>query len=160
MKNILTSGILQSKAEQIHKTLVEANGEDLYPNFIGGPGWMRGFQHRHNLKLLSIHGEKESCNQESFESFKEDFMAVVEEENFTHDMIYNADESALFFKMLPNKTIALENEKKVAGRKTEKKRITFMPCANASGTNKMKMMVIGHFKNPRCFPKNRNNFPG
>ena len=33
-----------------------------------------------------------------------------------------------------------------------------MVCANAAGTHKLKLFVVGKYRNPRCF-KNINNLP-
>ncbi|XP_055919296.1 jerky protein homolog-like [Eupeodes corollae] len=65
--------------------------------------------------------------------------------------IYYADESGLYWKLLPGKTYVSWAEKTVPGRKAEKQRITFMACTNASGRHKVKPLVIGKAKNPRPF---------
>ncbi|XP_049315826.1 tigger transposable element-derived protein 2-like [Bactrocera dorsalis] len=46
-------------------------------------------------------------------------------------------------------------EKYASGRKISKDRVTFMPCCNASGTHKLRLLVIGKSINPRSF-KNCN----
>lgn len=43
-----------------------------------------------------------------------------------------------------------------SGLKISKQRITFLGCSNASGSHKIKPLVMGKAKNPRCF-KNFNN---
>lgn len=65
--------------------------------------------------------------------------------------MYNADESGLFWKVLPNKTLAHSGEKSAPGRKVSKERITFMPCSNASGSHKLKLLVLGKSMKPRAF---------
>ena len=46
------------------------------------------------------------------------------------------------------------------GRKTKKDRVTINACANASGTIKLPLLMIGKSKNPRCFKHiNRDNLP-
>ncbi|XP_054725487.1 jerky protein homolog-like [Anastrepha obliqua] len=72
-----------------------------------------------------------------------------------HDQLYNADESGLFWKILPEKSYVSSAEKTAPGVKTEKQRVTFLCCANASGNHKLKLLVIGKAKNPRIF-KNFN----
>lgn len=73
-------------------------------------------------------------------------------ENYSNEQIYNADEAAFYIKMLPKRTLALNSEKVASGRKINKTRLTFMPCANRSGSHKLKMMLIGTAAKPRCFP--------
>lgn len=75
--------------------------------------------------------------------------------NLTPDQVYNADESGLFWRLLPKKTFVHRAEASAPGRKLAKDRITFMPCSNASGTHKLQMLVIGKSKKPRVF-KNVN----
>lgn len=64
---------------------------------------------------------------------------------------YNADESGLFWKLLPEQTLVSANEKSAPGRKTSKERITFLACCNSDGSHRLKLLVIGKSKNPRAF---------
>ena len=69
----------------------------------------------------------------------------------TAAQIYNADETALFWKSFEVSTLVSQEEKSAPGRKKAKERITFMPCSNADGSNKLRLMVLGKSKNPRPF---------
>lgn len=66
------------------------------------------------------------------------------------DNIYNADETGIFYKMLPDKTMEFKDVNCHGGKKN-KERITAMVCANMSGTDKLPLLVIGRASNPRCF---------
>lgn len=77
--------------------------------------------------------------------------------DYEPDDIFNADETGLFFKCLPNKTFAFKKEKCYGG-KLSKERITVMVCANSTGTNKLKLLVIGKPRKPRCFKNIFNIF--
>jgi DDE superfamily endonuclease len=77
----------------------------------------------------------------------------------TDQQIYNADEAALFLKLLLAQTWALHQEKVAEGKKVNKTRLTFMPCSNKTGDNKLRLMIIGHSAKPRCFPKDTSNLP-
>ena len=57
--------------------------------------------------------------------------------------IYNADETALFYKLMPNKTLEFKGNKCFGG-KSSKERIT-----NSTGTDKLKPLIIGKFGKPR-----------
>jgi hypothetical protein len=65
--------------------------------------------------------------------------------------IYNADETGLFFRALPNKTFAFRGEK-CAGGKMAKERLTIMACVNMAGDSE-KLLVIGKSARPRAFRK-------
>jgi hypothetical protein len=64
--------------------------------------------------------------------------------------IYNCDETALYWKCLPNRTLT-QPVAQVEGRKRKTDRVTLLLCANADGSHKLKPLVIGKFANPRCF---------
>jgi hypothetical protein len=57
--------------------------------------------------------------------------------------------------MLPQKTLASNQEKSVSGIKVAKERVTVAACSNASGTHKPSLFVIGTSRKPRAF-KNLN----
>uniref|UniRef100_A0A8C8SRH6 DDE-1 domain-containing protein n=1 Tax=Pelusios castaneus TaxID=367368 RepID=A0A8C8SRH6_9SAUR len=66
--------------------------------------------------------------------------------------MYNCDETALFAKLLPDKTLALKYEtQKTAGFKKIKDRVTLLFCTNKTGSHKLTPLLIGRFNNPRCF---------
>ncbi|GBM64409.1 Tigger transposable element-derived protein 4 [Araneus ventricosus] len=63
---------------------------------------------------------------------------------------FNADETALFFQCLPQKTLTFKKEICFGGKQS-KARLTVMLGANMTGHQKLKPLVIGISKNPRCF---------
>ena len=63
--------------------------------------------------------------------------------------IYNVDESALFWKLLPHQTLAFRAEK-VHGGKNSKELVTFLAGGSMAG-EKLPLLVIGKFAKPRCF---------
>lgn len=74
----------------------------------------------------------------------------------TDAQLYNADESGLFFRLLPDRTFVAASEKTAPGRKFAKERITFLLCANADGSHKLNPLIIGKSANPRCFKGFKN----
>ena len=62
--------------------------------------------------------------------------------------VYNMDETGLYFRAHPNKTLA---QGKVKGRKLQKERVTLALAVNSTGTDKLKLLVIYKSKQPRCF---------
>lgn len=65
--------------------------------------------------------------------------------------IFNADETGLFWKALPNKTLAISGEE-CKGGKLAKERLTVLFCVSFTG-EKLKPLVIGKSENPRCLNK-------
>lgn len=141
---------LKEKAKEIHLKLKEKDSA-----FNASDGWLQGFKKRFGIRLLKISGEKLSSQPQLVDPFKAILKAKIEEMGLCHDQLYNADESGLFWKILPDKSYVSSAEKSAPGMKTEKQRITFLCCANASGNHKLKLLVIGKARNPRVF-KNFN----
>ncbi|UYV60678.1 hypothetical protein LAZ67_1001867 [Cordylochernes scorpioides] len=64
--------------------------------------------------------------------------------------IYNADETGLFFQLIPDRTLAHKDES-CRGVKRMKQRITVLLCCNSTGTDKRRLLIIGKSAKPRCF---------
>jgi hypothetical protein len=118
-------------------------------DFKASQGWLDNFKKRHGLSQKVLAGEASSVADETVNRWtKEQLPKILD--GWQPNQVYNCDESGLFYKMMPNRTLATKGEE-VHGSKKSKERVTLMFCANADGTDKMKMMVIGKYRNPRCF---------
>ncbi len=84
---------------------------EFYPeaNFVASKGFIQRFSERHNLKCITLHGEKQSADTDAVEPFLAE-MAEIQKE-YSLDQIYNADESGLVFKSLPNTTMSTLEER-------------------------------------------------
>lgn len=141
----ISGEILKEKARDFYRKITKKD------DFQASEGWLHKFKQRYGIRLLSTTGEKLSSDESAVEPYKERFKHVIQEMDLTPDQVYNADESGLFWRLLPKKTFVHREEASAPGRKLAKDRVTFMPCSNASGTHKMTMLVIGKAKNPRAF---------
>ena len=151
---------MQAKALQLHKKLCEQGGDAGLEEFTASDGWMWRFSRRHGIRQLMLQGEKLSANKPAAEEFCGTFQEFVEDNHYTLNQIFNCDETGLYYKLMPQKTLASSFEKSADGRKTQKDRVTINACANASGTIKLPLLLIGKSKNPRCFKHiNRDNLP-
>lgn len=92
-----------------------------------------------------------SADGEAAVSFTEKFQDILL--TYEERDIYNADESELYWRALPTKSIVLKDEKQPADFKQSKDRVTIMVCANAAGCHRIPLLMIGKSKNPRCFAK-------
>ncbi|UYV75558.1 K02A2.6-like [Cordylochernes scorpioides] len=70
--------------------------------------------------------------------------------NYACKDIFNADETGLFWRLLPDKTLHFKGETCTGGN-ASKERITILLCCNMDGSEKMQPLVIGKAKQPRCF---------
>jgi hypothetical protein len=116
-------------------------------NFQGSDGWLTRFKERHNIKFKQICGESRSVDVDVVKNWKENLDAVCQ--GYEDENIFNADETGLFWRALPNKTLAIAGED-VHGLKTSKERITVLFTASRTG-EKLKPLVIAKSANPRCF---------
>src|SRR5258707_3441214 len=64
--------------------------------------------------------------------------------------IFNMDETGLFWKLTPNRTLATEAR---GGGKKSKDRVTLALTVNGDGSEKLEPWIIGKSQNPRCFKK-------
>jgi hypothetical protein len=120
-------------------------------DFDASSGWFTRFKQRHGIRDVAIKGELLSGNTEAVEEFVSDFQKFVQDENLLPEQIYNADESGLYWKCLPTRTLAFKKEVSAPGYKASKERLTIMTCSNATGTHMLPLLVIGKAKKPRSF---------
>lgn len=123
--------------------------------FNASHGWFSRFKERHGIRILKVTGEKLSSQPELVAPFLNEFNNQIAELNLLPCQIYNADEGPLNWKGLPDSTLVLNSEGSASGRKKCKQHITIMPCSNATGDHKVKMLAIGKSKNPLAL-KNYN----
>lgn len=149
LKINISYNILKRKSLELAKGL--GNNE-----FKGSNGFIDKWLNRYNIALKGIHGEAKTYNEASLAEWKDTTLPTILSEYSLSD-IYNADETALFYKQLPDKTYEQRGVAAAAVPKS-KQRLTVLLCTNASGTDKCTPLVIGKFSNPRCF-KSIKHFP-
>lgn len=148
----VSSDILRTKAKQFNEQITGKN------DFLASSGWLDKFKLRHGIRFLKVCGEKLSSDVAAVIPFQEKFSAVVEEMQLSNEQVYNADESAIFWKTLPDTTWVHQDENSAPGRKISKDRLTFMPCCNAAGSHKLPLLVLGKAARPRAL-KNETSLP-
>lgn len=127
-------------------------------NFSGSVGWLERWKGRHSVTFVTIVGEENSVNTEVVDEWLKNVWPVLSE-GYSPEDIFNTDETALFYKLLPNKTMSRKGES-CKGGKLAKDRITVLLTSNAAGSEKIKPLVIGKSQNPRCFKNvKKQNLP-
>ncbi|XP_025208664.1 tigger transposable element-derived protein 6-like [Melanaphis sacchari] len=119
-------------------------------------GWLEKFRKRNNISFKSVCGEAASVDEEAVNNWKAKIPEIIA--NYAECDIFNADETGLFYRVLPDKTMAFKNEI-CTGGKISKERLTVLLCSNMLGEFE-RPVVIGKAKRPRAFKKlDINNFP-
>lgn len=74
---------------------------------------------------------------------------LIEEEAIERRLVYNADETGLYWRQPGRVTLALAEEGQLSGEKLRKERITVMVAASAAG-QKVPLFFIGQSQKPRA----------
>ena len=143
----ISGPLLQEKAKHFSTQL---NTETADHEFKASTDWLEKFKTRHGIRNLSIQGEKLSAAEETVEPFIQKLHRVMEEKNLIPEQIYNANKTGLLWKCLPQRTLVSCREKSAPGFKKAKDHLTVLGCTNASGTHKLKPVLIGKSAKPRC----------
>lgn len=143
--------MLEIQAQKFYNKII---GEGEY----GSRGYVDKFIKRHDIRHLKITGEKLSSNIAVIDQYVEDFAQEMRNRSLQPCQIFNADESGLYFKVTSSATYVGRDSSSAPGKKVNKERLTFMPCANMDGSLKLPLMLIGKFQNPRAL-KNLSELP-
>ncbi|KAH8032244.1 hypothetical protein HPB51_024021 [Rhipicephalus microplus] len=102
-----------------------------------------------NASLKPIHGKSGIVDEQAADEWSNLRTAALRKE-YADKYIFNLDEAALFYKMLPNRTYTPKG-KACSGAKQHKDKITMLFSANATGNEKLPLLIIGKSLNTRCF---------
>ena len=118
--------------------------------FKASEGWLYRLKLRHGLSNKKAYGESLDANEQLIDEFRQDVKALINREGLLLEQLYNCDETGLYYRSVPENTLASEKEKTVPGRKLCKARVSLMCAANAIGSHRLKPIVVGKAKQPRC----------
>lgn len=124
-------------------------------DFSASWGWLEKLKRRHGLTNHCLSGESAAVEDSSVDEWMADLPDLIK--SFDAKNIFNCDETGLFYRLLPNKTLDFKGET-CHGGKHSKDRLTVLLCCNADGSDKMPPLVIGKSMQPRCF-KNTKKLP-
>jgi hypothetical protein len=143
-RNVPISGDMLVEKARVYSELLYSRLE--IENFKYSSGWLSNFKERFGLKSQTIQGESAGVD-ESYIKIEREKLKIITA-NYERDDIYNLDETALFFKLQPNKTLS---NGATHGEKINKERVTVALCCNATGTEKLKPIIIHKYMRPHCF---------
>lgn len=134
-----------------------AKAKDLYAQLrltepcVFSGGWLWRFKARHGIRRLDAAGERQAA--ERFCGF---FRGLAAEHGLTPEQVYNAGETGLFWQCRPGP--AAEGEPAPGGRQG-RDRLTVLLCANATGSHRIRPLVVGKCGGARA-PGGTQQAPG
>jgi len=137
-KNHRVSGpMVQEYAKQVAQKMGKTE-------FKASNGWLESFRKRHQIVFNELCGESSDVNSETIEECVAKLPSIIQ--GYGPEKIANSDETGLFFRALPNKSLCLKGEK-CSGGKLCKERLTVFLCGFISGEME-KPLVIGKAAKP------------
>ncbi|CAG7820999.1 unnamed protein product [Allacma fusca] len=119
--------------------------------FQASSGWFTKWKQRHNIAFKTVSGELAQVDLSITLNWIQYVYSTVAQRYEARD-IFNADETGLFYKALPDRPFYFKG-KTCSGGNHSKDRLTVLLCCNKDGAEKLKPLVIGKYANPRCFAK-------
>ena len=148
----LSWAYMKDKAEEFNKQVDE-------PGFKASSQWLSNFFKRAECVGVKLHGEAGELNEEThtnlINTWKVNVLNPLIRKLNIRDpgLLYNADQTGLFYRKLPNMMYFKEKEaKKARGCKEmkAKDRLTLMVCMAANG-DKCPLALVGKSARPHCF---------
>lgn len=163
---LITDSLVTEKAKALAEKL------DI-TDFQFSDGWLWKFKQRHNIKLQRPHGESGAADLEGVDIARTVVAKIITELGYKLEDVYNFDETGLYYRAKPSKTLAVGKTfytvrytilvsltfvtcapcmaGSVQGMKMQKDCIMVSVCVNATGTDRLKLVMIHTAKRPRDF---------
>ncbi|GFY18864.1 tigger transposable element-derived protein 1 [Trichonephila clavipes] len=154
-RRIPVSGyLIQEKALQFYKSM-KLSEPSTYTSqagkeFSASKGWLTGFFKRNALHIIKITGESSTADKGAAKIFPKELAKIIEDGDYSVDQVFNADETGLYRKKLPNRTYIAKDEKTASGHKAIKDRVTLLLCSNTSGDQMLQPLLINKSLRPRA----------
>ncbi len=118
-----------------------------HSEFTASNGWLARWQARHNVRMSILSGESGDVDKSVVEDWSKWLDSLCA--GYKLQDIFNADETGLFYRALPSRSLVSKGDDCKGGKKS-KERMTVLLACSAVG-EKLTTSVIGHSANPRCF---------
>jgi hypothetical protein len=112
-------------------------------------GFVTRFKARNGITFQVSHEDAEEVSDDICNEWVDNKLPEFVKDYKPED-IFDGDEFGLFWRIPPNKSFVIKEKKFKAG-KMSRERVSVFICANMTGKEKLKPIVIGKAKEPRCF---------
>nr|XP_012139989.1 PREDICTED: jerky protein homolog-like isoform X2 [Megachile rotundata] len=117
-------------------------------SFKASDGWFRTWKARNGIRSIAMAVAPSTTNTNVTNQFTTEILKIMEKEKLTLHQVFNADETELYFKMMPNNNSIVKTEHETPNSKRINDRLTIMACCNTTGSFKMPLLVIGKPQKP------------
>ncbi|GFY13778.1 tigger transposable element-derived protein 1 [Trichonephila clavipes] len=129
VQRIPVSGyLIQEKALQFYKSMKQSepstSTSQAGKEFSASKGWLTGFLKRNALHNIKITGESATADEGATKIFPEELVKIIEDGDYSADQVFNADETGVYWKKLPNHTYIAKDEKTASGHKAKNESLT------------------------------------
>jgi len=77
--------------------------------FKASNGWLDSFKDRHGIVFKSVQGEAAAVGLKSVDKWRQDILIKLLTE-YSPENVFNIDETGLFWRLLPDKTMTFKGE--------------------------------------------------
>ena len=86
-------------------------------------GWIARFKQCSQIHCTKICGEAASADIEATRAFNAEFKKIIKDNDFPQDLVFNVDETELYWEKLPSRTYIAREEKSAPVFKASKNRL-------------------------------------
>lgn len=137
----LSGALVREKAREI----CISNGVE---HMACSDGWLWRFQKRFNISCHVLSGEANKVADEDVNKWLQAFVKV--RQSYSENDIFNINETYVFYNLFLDRSLDFKGVKSHGSAKSKEK-LTVVLCCNSTGSEKLKIWVIGKYQNPRCF---------
>ena len=110
----------RSKGAPVSGPLLKEKALQLFPSnypessaqsFVASTGWLSNFIFRHGIRGISLQGESLSADTSAVDSFQSELHQTLKTGGYSVDQVFNADETGLWWKLMPSKSLVNCGEK-------------------------------------------------
>ena len=117
--------------------------------FTLNSGWLWRFRNRHGLPTIRSTVEEQNGGVKvEIDPFRQRLKEIIEQSSLSLAQLYNLDETGLLYRLLPGNTMASKHDDAVEQEKLSQERLSAMLCANASGSHRLKPVIVGKNRQP------------
>ncbi|XP_033299463.1 jerky protein homolog-like [Bombus bifarius] len=139
----VTGKMISQKAMELKEKL------QIKSSFIGSARWVVSFKNRYRLRKQDIDEHFRITNRAEADIVKSNFEKLLLCEGYSLDNIYNADNTGILWRVLPEKTSIFDRQRTPTSKRRMKEKVTAFLCTNVTGSHMLPILIIGELNSSR-----------